>query len=142
MPKPERVFHTWDKWECYPSGFYESKAEGKTEAEAESEYASFLADEKKLKKAIGRVLKEWPNSCEHYLTNERMNRLAWMCKAAVNLSTRLPACYWPVFFRLPKKAQEAAYELALDAINHWMETRAYDHLTKEEAGINSKVDLY
>jgi len=25
-----RIYHTWDKWECYPAGFYDNKAKDRT----------------------------------------------------------------------------------------------------------------
>lgn len=31
----ERILHTYDKWECYPAGFYENKAEGLTKEQCE-----------------------------------------------------------------------------------------------------------
>lgn len=141
MGKPERIYHTWDKWECYPAGFYGTTA-GMPEDDAKREYVGVLANRDRLAGAIARVVAEWPRSCEHYLTNARMNRLSWICQAAVCLETGLPSCYWPVFFTLPQDRQEAAFDLALSALNGWMTARGYDSMTKEEAGINAKVNLY
>jgi len=70
----ERIFHTWDQWECYPAGFYETKPPHKdmTIDECKQAYADFLRDSDRFRHAGLQVLLEWPNSCEHYLTNERM----------------------------------------------------------------------
>ncbi|MBZ4284310.1 hypothetical protein LAJ55_16025, partial [Streptococcus pneumoniae] len=34
----KRVFHTYEKWECYKAGFYENSKPGMTKAECENEY--------------------------------------------------------------------------------------------------------
>ena len=46
----ERIYHTWDKWECYPAGFYETKPPQKdmTIDDCKQAYADFLRDENAL----------------------------------------------------------------------------------------------
>lgn len=142
MPKPTRIYHTWDKWECYPSGFYEPNVKERKDDDVRAEYAAFLASPVRLGCAMARVALDWPRSCEHYLTNERMNRLGWICQAAACLELGLPAIYWPVFFTLPPDMQGSIYNAALNQINLWMRSNGYDPITLEEAGINTKVNLY
>ena len=78
-----RIYHTWDKWECYPAGFYDEKPKFKaTKEELELMYADFLRNSTRFKAAAMRVIGEWKNSCEHYLSNENMNRIAWIGQAS------------------------------------------------------------
>lgn len=85
----DRVFHTWDKWECYPAGFYSTKPPSKdlTIDDCKAMYADFLRDIPRFENAMVGVVATWKNSCEHYLTNERMNRIAWMGQAAMCFAT-------------------------------------------------------
>ena len=50
-----RVYHTWDKWECYPAGFYENKPLNKdlSKEECENSYAEFLRDIPAFEAACG-----------------------------------------------------------------------------------------
>lgn len=41
----ERIYHTYDKWECFPAGLYESTPpKGMCATEANGAYALFLKD--------------------------------------------------------------------------------------------------
>ena len=88
---PERIFHTFDKWECHKAGFYASKKEGMTADECEKAYADYLSNDELFKQGLQGVLDNWINSCEHYLTNKAMNRIAWLGQAAMCYSTGVPS---------------------------------------------------
>ena len=87
-----RIYHTWDKWECYPAGFFEVNApKGLTNEQCEVKYKTLLTDIKEFKKIMRLIIKEWNCSCEHNLTNERMNRIAWMGQASLCYKYGIPA---------------------------------------------------
>src|SRR6202012_260681 len=89
-----RLLHTWDKWECYPAGFYNVHPPGElTKEQCEELYRSMLADIPTFEAALSRVIAEWPRSCEHYLTNERMNRIAWLGQASLCIHHGIPAIF-------------------------------------------------
>jgi len=71
-----RVFHTWEKWECFRAGFYAERPVNMTHEEGEKKYGDFLADLSAFESALHGVTTQWKFSCEHYLTNDRMNRIA------------------------------------------------------------------
>jgi len=120
----ERVFHTWEKWECYPAGFYENHPPtGMTQVEAVEAYSVFLRDSPRFRAALQRVLSEWVLSCEHYLTNESMNRIAWLGQAAMCIETRVPSAFRGGFNRLTETEQEQANLVALEALNQWLTNR-------------------
>lgn len=105
----KRIYHTWEKWECYPAGFYETlPPNGMTPAEATALYAEFLRDSERFNAALWRVITEWPKSSEHYLSNEKMNRIAWLGQAAMCIETRVPSAYRGGFNRLTSAEQEQA----------------------------------
>lgn len=130
---PNRIFHTYEKWECAQAGFYNNSVEGKSKTECESEYAEFLNNSKEFKRAAMRVIDEWKNSCEHYLTNIAMNRIAWMGQASACIARGLPSKFCSGFNQLSDDEQEAANQVALDVINTWMERNEREPLAMDEA---------
>lgn len=142
MPKINRIYHTYEKWECYPAGFYEESVEGKDEKELKESYREFLQDLGRFGSALEDVITTWKNSCEHYLTNEKMNRIAWLGQASACLAMGIPSKYRPGYFLLTKPEQEAADLLALDYLNKWLVSRGEEPVTMEGAGVNAKANIY
>ena len=142
MKSPERIYHTWDKWECYPAGLYENGKEGKTDEECRKDYADFLADLPRFESALKRILAEWPRSCEHYLTNESMNRIAWLGQASACLMVGLPSRYRSGYFLLTDEQQKSADNLALKYLNKWLSDHGFDETDLEGAGVKAKVNIY
>ena len=141
----KRIFHTYDKWECYPAGFYNDKPNGRKTADketCEAEYAAFLKNGEEFRDALMRVLKEWPNSCEHYLSNENMNRIAWLGQASACIAKGLPSCYRGGFHLLSKEEQNMADYTALWALNKWLKGRGEPELTMDAAQSKTEANLY
>lgn len=138
----ERIYHTWDKWECYPAGFYETKDKRRTKEECENEYKNFLSDLSRFGKGMRRVLDEWTNSCEHYLTNEKMNRLAWLGQSALCIETGIPSCYRSGYFLLSKEERAAADNLALIYLNAWLLENGYSEVDLQRAGVKAHANIY
>lgn len=140
---PDRIFHTFEKWECHKAGFYASKKDGMTAEQCEQEYASYLSDEDRFREGLNGVINEWINSCEHYLTNKAMNRIAWLGQAAMCYSTGIPSKYCAGFNLLSPEQQDKANLIALDALNFWMNKYNREPLTIEEAlSIGRQVNIY
>jgi ParB-like chromosome segregation protein Spo0J len=137
-----RIFHTYEKWECYAAGFYATTMPGMRKDECEREYRDFLADIPRFKAALQGVLSEWKHSCEHYLTNSAMNRIAWLGQAAMCYATSIPAVYRSGFFLLTPLEQEAANQAALEALNQWLLGNDREPLTMEQAYSGRQSDIY
>lgn len=140
----QRIYHTWDQWECYPAGFYNPKPPRKelTTEDCKQAYAAFLADTHRFSAALYRVITEWVNSCEHYLSNERMNRIAWLGQASMCLETGVSKFFCGGFFLLSEDEQKIADETALLYLNKWLSARGEPALTMEEAASKTQADLY
>lgn len=139
----KRIYHTWDEWECYPAGFYEENPpKGISKAQAVEEYTAFLRDLPRFEAALNRVITEWKNSCEHYLSNENMNRVAWLGQAAMCIETRVPSSFRSGFNRLSPDEQAAANMMALKYLNVWLKRQGEPTLTLETAKSKTQVDLY
>lgn len=140
-----RIYHTWDKWECYPAGFYDERPANRDKVskdELELEYSEFLSDDARFSAALQRVIKEWKYSCEHYLSNECMNRIAWLGQASACLAMGLPSAFRGGFNLLSSEKQERANQLALDALNQWRKEYGEREITAEEAQSQTEMNLY
>jgi ParB-like chromosome segregation protein Spo0J len=140
---PHRKFHTFDKWECHKAGFYATKKDGKNSDECEQIFADLLKNKPAFFEALNAVAAEWENSCEHYLTNKAMNRLAWLGQAAVCYSTGVPSIYAGGWSRLTDAEQRAANEIALNALNQWLFFHGMASVSLDEAiSTGRQVEIY
>jgi len=138
-----RVFHTWDKWECFSSGFYEEKlSNGMTQNEGEEKYRIFLSDLDAFEGALNVVISSWPNSCEHYLTNDRMNRIAWLGQAAVAQALHIPSFCRGGYNLLTEPQKIAADAMALRYLNLWLASKNKPEVTIDSVKSKTDADLY
>jgi len=137
-----RVFYTHDKWECFKAGFYATTKDGMTKDQCEAAYAEFLADTERFKLALEHVISEWTHSCEHYLTNASMNRIAWLGQAAMCYDTGVPAVFRSGFSLLSEEQQNKANETALIYLNKWLDSYNAEKLTLEEGLSGKQMNLY
>lgn len=139
----KRIYHTWDKWECYPAGFYNNQPpKGMTSDQCLEAYRSFLADIPRFRAAMARVVNEWKNSCEHYLTNECMNRIAWLGQAAMCIDTGVPAQFRGGYNLLTEEQKQEADAAALMVLNQWMKQHGEPELDFESVQSKTKANLY
>jgi ParB-like chromosome segregation protein Spo0J len=138
-----RVFHEWQHWECYPAGFYSDKPPaGMTAQDCEESYRDFLANIPRFEEALKRVISEWVISCEHYLTNEKMNRIAWLGQASMCIENGVPARFCGGYNMLTDEQKNDADKKALDYLNVWLEATGRETLSSEEADSKTAANLY
>lgn len=138
-----RIFHTFDKWECHKAGFYQTKKEGWTNEQCETEFKRILSDQDLFSEILNKLIYEWKNSCEHYLTNKSMNRIAWLGQAAVCFHSGVPSSYAGSWFDLDEKTQKEANETALKYLNKWMIINNRNNADlNEAASIGRQIELY
>lgn len=138
-----RILHTWDKWECYRAGFYaERPRDGMSQEDGEAAYSEFLSDLSRFDAALKAVTSEWKHSCEHYLTNDRMNRIAWLGQASVAQALGIPSCCRGGYQRLSEEQKYAADMLALKYLNQWLSSNGREQVTRAEACGRTEAELY
>jgi ParB-like chromosome segregation protein Spo0J len=137
-----RVFHTWEKWECYRAGFFDERPKGMTQEEGEAAYQRFLADPVQFGAALEGVITTWRFSCEHNLTNDRMNRIAWLGQASVAYALGIPSCCRGGYHLLTDAQKHAADMLALEYLNKWLVANGREAATYEQAGGRTDAELY
>ena len=124
-----RIFHPWWEWENVPAGFYEPIAKGYDVETAKNAYAEFLRDTKRFQKALERVVSEWPKACEQFLTNDSINRVAWLGQAAMCIETGVPCWFRAGFQRLSNEEQRTANATAVRCLHNWLQQRIEDART-------------
>jgi ParB-like chromosome segregation protein Spo0J len=140
---PNRIFHTYDKWECAKAGLYASNFDGMKKEDCEKSYCEFLSDDERFSDALGKLIVEWKNSCEHYLTNTSMNRIAWLGQAAMCYATRIPSKYCAGFNLLSDENQNKANLVALKYLNIWLTQNNMQEVDLDDAlSIGRQINIY
>lgn len=139
----DRILHTYDKWECYRHGFYSEKPPGEmTQDQGEELYREFLADLPRFEAALQKVTSEWKHSCEHYLTNDRMNRIAWLGQASVACALAIPSMCRGGYHRLTEQQKYDADMMALKYLNAWLTANGRQQVMRAEATGRTEAELY
>ena len=121
MKTLSRCYHPWWKWECYRAGFFKTLPPGGLEKRAALRvYKEFLSDLKRFEDAVLRVFTEWPYSCEQFLTNPGMNRVAWIGQASLCIETGIPSAFRGGYKLLSCSKQKAADALAKKYLEYWL----------------------
>jgi hypothetical protein len=106
-------------------------------------YAAFLRDIPRFETAMEGVLRDWPNSTEHNLTNDRMNRIAWLGQAAMCYATGIPAAFCNGYSLMTTAEQEAADASALKYLNRFLADTGRESLgSLEDAERRTQPELY
>lgn len=143
-PKDDsRILHTWDKWECYKHGFYAERVPaGMTQEQGEQAYRDFLSDLARFEAALKVVTTEWKYSPEHYLTNERMNRIAWLGQASVAQALGIPSGCRAGYQLLTDQQKYDADMMALKYLNRWLTAHGRHQLMRADAVGKTEAELY
>lgn len=123
----KRVYHPFNKWEDYKHGFYGGMDYPKDNTLAL--YASLLKDLAKFETTLITIINEWHYSCEHNLSNENMNRIAYLGQASCALAYNVPHnVSMGGYNLLSLEEQKAADAMALKYLSLWLER--YEHSKK------------
>jgi hypothetical protein len=114
----KRIWHPWTMWECYRSGLYETAC-GYSKEQAVRMYAEFFRDSERFYRVGRAVTTEWKYSCEHFLTNDHINRLAWIGQASMCYATGVPAVFRGGFHHLNAEEQKQANRVAKRVLGEW-----------------------
>lgn len=116
----QRIYHPWDRWEDYPAGFYENLS-GNEKVEKIQAVLEMFSSPAVTEHYMRRVISEWPNSCEHNLTNSSMNRIAYLGQAACCLYGGVPSTVtMEAWSQLDKSLQDRADAIAGKILQEWL----------------------
>jgi 23S rRNA A1618 N6-methylase RlmF len=118
-----RIYHPYWKWEDHKNGFYEN-CSGKEKELKKQSVLNMFNSEKLTKEYMNRVIEEWQYSCEHNLTNESMNKIAYIGQAACCLYDKVPNLITMYAWKFLKpEIRERSDKIAKKTINKWMQNR-------------------
>lgn len=140
---PNRIFHTFDKWECVGYNFYGTTKPGMSKDQCEQEYFKLLSDIPLFEATMEKIISEWKHSCEHYLTNTAMNRIAWLGQASLAYHHRIPCKFCGGFNLLSHEQQSSANEAALKFLNKWLDVNGMEEVEMDRAlSLGRQVEIY
>lgn len=138
-----RIFHPYDRWEAIQYGFFNSTHPTLTAEQCRYKYKVLLSDIIEFDRVIELIFNEWPNSCEHNLTNRSLNRIAWLGQAAVSYKYKVPAVFSSGWEMLNAEEKSRANMVAFRALNRWLKAREIPEITLDDAlQIERQVELY
>lgn len=115
----KRIYHPWTKWEDYRYGFYNSCSGSEKKAKI-NKVLELFNSEKLTTEYMNRVIKEWKYSCEHNLTNDSLNQIAYIGQAACCLYANIPnTITMEAWSLLDLSIQERANSIAKKVIKKW-----------------------
>lgn len=115
----KRIYHPYNLWEDYKYGFYDNCSGSEKQNKIDKAIEMFNS-ESLTRKYMNKVVDEWKYSCEHNLTNESLNKIAYIGQAACCLYADIPnTITMEAWSKLSKDVQNRSDEIAKEVINKW-----------------------
>lgn len=119
----QRIYHPYHLWEDYKAGFYDNVS-GKNKEEMTIKVVEFFKDSDLVKEQMKSVLDRWNYSFEHNLTNESMNKVAYLGQASVCNYLGIPnTITMSAWSKVPKEKQQRANEIAESLIKDYFKNK-------------------
>lgn len=116
----ERIYHHYEKWEDWKCGFYDN-CTGEVKEELTKKVVEMFSSEDLTREFMSKVISDWPNSCEHNLTNEAMNKIAYIGQSACCIFGGVPnTVTMEAWSKLPKDVRDRADQIAEETLNTWI----------------------
>lgn len=116
----KRIWRHYTDWEEIDAGMWVPVRAGKERTILVRRAIAFTGNAERYGEAMLRVVREWPNSCEHNLTDLSQNRKAWIGHAAACLEIGVSEDVTREAWRhLSDDQRDAANAKATEAILAW-----------------------
>jgi predicted phosphoadenosine phosphosulfate sulfurtransferase len=127
----KQVFYHYKEWEDYQNGRWGT-------VDNENKYyswaSSFMSDTTRFKTAMNKVVKFWPKTTRHHLTNFSINPKAWIGQAACCYENKCPEyIVRQTWCMLTEEQQINANAAASEVITNWRKN--YTSLSKTPIGV-------
>ncbi len=125
----KRLFEKYTEWEDYKNGMYEMY---KTEDEDLIRKSVYLLTNSVLfLEACKSVIKDWKITTSVHLTNNTINKKAWIGQASCNYLYKVPELLTRVAWgKLTKRQQETANQIAETVINSYLNNLENENNTR------------
>lgn len=115
----KRIYHPYWLWEDYKHGFYDNVS-GEQKKLMIAKVVEMFNDEKKTKEMMFFIVDNWQYSCEHNLTNESLNKIAYIGQAACCIFYKIPSTItMEAWSKLTEEVKRRSDKIALEAIKRW-----------------------
>jgi hypothetical protein len=119
----DRTYHSYKKWEDYRAGFY-NNCSGSVKKEMIEQVIIMFSDAKLTKKYMEQVITDWVYSCEHNLSNDSLNKIAYIGQAACCIFAGVPSTVtMEAWNLLTPEIQERADRIANHILNTWIKNQ-------------------
>lgn len=116
----KQVFHPWSEWEDYKYDFYEN-CSGKAKEEKRELCFQMFNNEMETRRCMFYVVYNWRKSMEHNLTNNSMNKIAYIGQAACAFYAKIPnTVTMECWSDLTEEVKQRSNFIAEQALNAWM----------------------
>jgi hypothetical protein len=116
-----RIYHPYWLWEDYKLGFYDNIS-GEQKKQMISKVLEMFNSKSKTKEMMFYVVDNWKYSCEHNLTNESLNKIAYIGQAACCVYSNIPnSVTMEAWSLLSDEVKSRSNKIALSAIKRWNE---------------------
>lgn len=119
----ERIYHPYHLWEDYKAGFY-NNISGSNKEEMISKVVEYFCDSDLVKTKMQEVINKWIYSFEHNMTNESMNKIAYLGQASVCHYLGIPnTITMSAWSKVPKEKQDKANNIAKIIIDDYFKNK-------------------
>lgn len=116
----KRIYHPYWLWEDFRNGFYDNIS-GKKKKELSLKVIELFNDSKLTRENMMRVIDEWKYSCEHNLSNDSMNKIAYLGQGACCLYAGVPnSITMETWSLLSKERQKESDKIANEVLEIWI----------------------
>ena len=116
----ERIYHHFKYWEDHKHGFYDNCSGKERDIKIEKVLEMFNS-EQLTRENMTRVIDEWIYSCEQNLTNESMNKIAYLGQGACCLYAEVPSTVtMEAWSKLSKDVKDRSNRIANEVLNVWL----------------------
>jgi hypothetical protein len=116
----KRIYHPYWVWEDFKAGFY-NNCSGEVKAKHIKKGIEMFNSKKLTEENMIFVVDNWKYSCEHNLTNQSVNKIAYIGQSACCVYAGIPSTVtMEVWNKLTKEVQERSNMLAQKAIDRWV----------------------
>ena len=115
----ERIHHHYKRWEDYPAGFYDN-CTGIAKESYVVKILEMFNSEYHTRESMKMVIETWLYSCEHNLSNDGMNKIAYISQAAACLFCGAPSTVTrEVWSMISLEVQDRSNKIAEEMLNKW-----------------------
>jgi hypothetical protein len=115
----KRIYHPYWLWEDYKAGFYDNVS-GEQKKTLILKVVEMFNSKTLTEQNMLRVINEWKYSCEHNLTNESLNKIAYIGQGACCLYANIPSTItMEAWSLLTEEVKERSNKIALKVIQEW-----------------------